>query len=147
MVILILNLRIIEGTLICKEQDLDHEQPLQNGRGFRRSHMTEMSDVFHYEPDHQRTFVHTNICLYFCPKILLLKWLCILFCKVFCHRKHVTPECLECLDLTLKTPRKPASENVVCLCRLLNILKTFGTYFCIQANSVDLDQTAPRGAV
>ena len=26
-------------------------------------------------------------------------------------------------------------------------LKTFQTYFCIQANSVDPDQTAPRGAV
>ena len=27
--------------------------------------------------------------------------------------------------LTLKLPRKPASENVVCLCRLLNILANF----------------------
>ena len=27
--------------------------------------------------------------------------------------------------LTLKTPRKPTSENVVCLCRLLNILANF----------------------
>ena len=27
--------------------------------------------------------------------------------------------------LTLKMPRKPASENVVCLCRLLNILAKF----------------------
>ena len=26
-------------------------------------------------------------------------------------------------------------------------LQTFQTYFCIQANSVDSDQTAPRGAV
>ena len=49
--------------------------------------------------------------------------------------------------LTLKMPRKPASENVVCLCCLLNILQSFQTYFCIQANSVDPDQTAPRGAV
>ena len=50
--------------------------------------------------------------------------------------------------LTLKLPRKSASENVVCLCRLLKIiLQTFQTYFCIQANSVDPDQTAPRGAV
>ena len=47
--------------------------------------------------------------------------------------------------LTLKNPRKPASENVVCLRRLLNILANFQAYFCIQANSVDL--TAPRGAV
>ena len=41
--------------------------------------------------------------------------------------------------LTLKILRKPASENVVCLCRRLNILQTFQTYFCIQANSVDPD--------
>ena len=27
--------------------------------------------------------------------------------------------------LTLKTPRKPATENVVCLCRLMNILANF----------------------
>ena len=26
-------------------------------------------------------------------------------------------------------------------------LQTFQTYFCIQANNVDLDQTAPKGAV
>ena len=46
------------------------------------------------------------------------------------------------IHLILKTPRKPASENVVCLCRLLHIfLQTFQTYFCIQANSVDPDQT------
>ena len=54
------------------------------------------------------------------------------------------------LSLTLKIPRKPASENVACLCRLLNILANFSnskTYFCIQANSVDPDQTAPREAV
>ena len=31
--------------------------------------------------------------------------------------------------LTLKTPRKPASENVVCLCRLLNILANFSNLF------------------
>ena len=47
----------------------------------------------------------------------------------------------------VKMPRKPASENVVCLCRLLNILANFSTFFCIQANSVDPDQTAPKGAV
>ena len=51
------------------------------------------------------------------------------------------------MHLTLKAPRKPTSENVVCLCRLLNILANFSTYFCIQANSVDPDQTAPKGAV
>ena len=31
--------------------------------------------------------------------------------------------------LTLKTPRKPASENVVCLCHLLNILANFSNLF------------------
>ena len=49
--------------------------------------------------------------------------------------------------LTLKMPRKPATENVVCLSHLLNILANFQTYFCIQSNSVDPDQTAPKGAV
>ena len=33
------------------------------------------------------------------------------------------------LKLTLRTPRKPASENVVCLCRLLNILANFLNLF------------------
>ena len=51
------------------------------------------------------------------------------------------------LALTLKTPRnlhlKMSSVYVVCLI----FLQTFQTYFCIQANSVDPDQTAPRGAV
>ena len=54
------------------------------------------------------------------------------------------------LHLTLKMPRKPASENlkmssVYVICWIF--LQTFQTYFCIQANSVDPDQTAPRGAV
>ena len=49
--------------------------------------------------------------------------------------------------LTLKAPRKTASENVVCLCRLLNILANFSNLFLHTANSVDPDQTAPRGAV
>ena len=31
--------------------------------------------------------------------------------------------------LTLKTPKKPASENAVCLCCLLNILKNFSNLF------------------
>ena len=31
--------------------------------------------------------------------------------------------------LTLTMPRKPASENVVCLCRLLNILANFSNLF------------------
>ena len=33
------------------------------------------------------------------------------------------------LILILKTPRKTASENVVCLCRLLNILANFSKLF------------------
>ena len=33
------------------------------------------------------------------------------------------------INLTLKAPRKPASENVVCLCRLLNILANFSNLF------------------
>ena len=49
--------------------------------------------------------------------------------------------------LTLKTPRKPVSENFVCLCRLLNILANFSNLFCILAKSVDPDQIAPLGAV
>ena len=52
------------------------------------------------------------------------------------------------LSLTLKMPRKTASENVVCLCRLLNILANFSNLLLhTPANSVDPDQTAPRGAV
>ena len=45
-------------------------------------------------------------------------------------------------------PRKPASEkmsSVYVVCWMF--LQTFQTYFCIQANSVEPDQTAPRGAV
>ena len=50
--------------------------------------------------------------------------------------------------LTLKTARKPASENVVYLRRLLNILANFSNLFlCIQPNSVDPDQTTPLEAV
>ena len=36
---------------------------------------------------------------------------------------------LKVLSLTLKMPRKPASENVVCLCCLLNILANFSNLF------------------
>ena len=43
--------------------------------------------------------------------------------------------------LTLKMP-KETSAYVVCWL----FLQTFQTYFCIQAYSVDPDQTAPRGA-
>ena len=49
--------------------------------------------------------------------------------------------------LTLKMPRRPASENVVCLCRLLNILGNFSNLFLLQTGSVDPDQTAATGAV
>ena len=42
-------------------------------------------------------------------------------------------------NVTLKTPRKPAFGNVVCLCRLLNILANISN----QANSVDPNQTVP----
>ena len=42
-------------------------------------------------------------------------------------------------------PRKPASENVVCYVVCWIFLQTYQTYFCIQANSVDPDQIAPRG--
>ena len=49
------------------------------------------------------------------------------------HREYICP-CLICiinedLGLTLKMPRKPASENVVCLCCLLNILSNFSNQF------------------
>ena len=49
-------------------------------------------------------------------------------------------------SLMLKTPRKPASETTVCLCRLLNIFANFSNLF-LHEGSVDTDQTAPRGAV
>ena len=48
------------------------------------------------------------------------------------------------MDPDQTASREPASENVFCLCRLLNILANFSNLFCIQANSVDPDQTAPR---
>ena len=49
--------------------------------------------------------------------------------------------------LTLKMPRKPASENLSVYVVCWIFLQTFQTYFCIQANSVAPDQAAPRGAV
>ena len=48
--------------------------------------------------------------------------------------------------LILKMPRKPASENVVCLGRLLNILANFSNLFLHSGKHVDPDRTAPRGA-
>ena len=47
----------------------------------------------------------------------------------------------------VKTPRKPAAENVVCICRLLNILANFSNLFFAYRQSVDPDQTAPKGTV
>ena len=57
---------------------------------------------------------------------------------------HTIPILKSCLLLTLKMPRKPASEmsSVYVIC--LIFLQTFQSYFCIQANNVDPDQTAPR---
>ena len=46
-----------------------------------------------------------------------------------------------------KMPRQPASENVVCLCRLLNILANFSNLFLHTGKQCGPDQTAPRGAV
>ena len=49
--------------------------------------------------------------------------------------------------LTLKAPRKNASENVVCYCRLLQINAYHADEISIGANSVDQKQTALVGAV
>ena len=49
--------------------------------------------------------------------------------------------------LTLKMPRKPASENVVCLGRLLNSLANFSNLFLHTGKHVDPDQAATRRAV
>ena len=43
-------------------------------------------------------------------------------------KKTLTEKNFDC-NLTLKAPRKTASENVVCLCRLLNILANFSNLF------------------
>ena len=51
------------------------------------------------------------------------------------------------LLLTHKAPRKTASENVVCLSSAEYSCKLHKAIFCILANSVDPDQTAPKGAV
>ena len=42
--------------------------------------------------------------------------------------KNFIPKDVES-TLALKAPRKTASENVVCLCRLLNILADFSNLF------------------
>ena len=43
------------------------------------------------------------------------------------HKARLNINCL--VELTLKVPRKTASENVVCLCRLLDILADFSNLF------------------
>ena len=43
----------------------------------------------------------------------------------FMNNKLETPWTGQVNRLTIKAPRKPASENVVCLCRLLNIPANF----------------------
>ena len=54
---------------------------------------------------------------------------------------------LRCVDggalLTLKMPRKSASENIVCLYRLLNTLAKFSNLF-LHAGKLDQDQAAPH---
>ena len=49
--------------------------------------------------------------------------------------------------LTLKAPKKSASENVTCLCCLLHLLANFSNKLFAYTQTVDPDQTAPRGAV
>ena len=46
--------------------------------------------------------------------------------KSMCY-SHIYPKYSD--TLTLKTPRKTASENVICLCCLLNILANFSNLF------------------
>ena len=70
-------------------------------------------------------------------------------CQLLFSKKNKTniANLLSAESALIACPRKLASENIVCLCRLLNILANFSNLFCIQANSVVPDQTAPRGAV
>ena len=73
-------------------------------------------------------------------------------CQYFCSLKKEIKMLSDAVwdgtfQLTLKAPRKTVSENVVCLCRLLNILANFSNLFLHTGNSVDPDQTAPKGAV
>ena len=49
--------------------------------------------------------------------------------------------------LTLKALRKTASENVVCLCRLLNILANFSNLFLHTGKQCGPRSDSPRGAV
>ena len=61
-----------------------------------------------------------------------------IFCCLLPSHSAASDLGLHCLPITLlrvfriqwvKTPRKPASENVVCLCRLLNILANCSNLF------------------
>ena len=63
-----------------------------------------------------RTPVQTYLCLHSSPVLLSSKGL---FVSVYSNNKQ---SFIKQNRLILKTPRKPASKNVVCLCRLLNIL-------------------------
>ena len=87
---------------------------------------------------------------------------CKLFKPIFAYRQTVWtqirlllkeqsdlgPHCLQkwllkSQAMTKQLHLKMSSVYVVCWI----FLQTFQTYFCIQANSVDPDQTAPKGAV
>ena len=59
---------------------------------------------------------------------------------VFLHIMYIFIFLFQQNLLTLKTPRKPASENIVCLCCLLNVLANFSDLF-LHAGRVDPDQT------
>ena len=50
-------------------------------------------------------------------------------CILYLTQNLVFNQTLPFVCLTLKAPRKTASENVVCLCRLLNILANFSKLF------------------
>ena len=51
----------------------------------------------------------------------VLKKVCVRFAFLFIYQLTFA--------LTLKTPRKSTFENIVCLCRLLNILANFSNLF------------------
>ena len=61
-----------------------------------------------------------------------------------CFKNSDTSTPYYILVLTLKMPRK-YSTDIYVVCWIF--LQTYQTCFCIHANSVDPDQTAPRGAV
>ena len=57
------------------------------------------------------------------------------------------PLAFHCCGLTLKMPRKPASENVVCLCCLLNILANFSNLFLHTGKQYGPRSDCSKGAV